>query len=147
MSKAFIDTNVVVYANDAADTAKQNTAISLITRALTGSWGVVSTQVMMEYVAVASNRLGQPRDAVTRQTFVLERLEVVPVSPEIIRNGLEFAAQYQLSFPDGVILAAAHAGRCDVLYSEDFAAGRRYAGIEARNPFALPGTSPQTGQS
>ncbi|MFP4614188.1 MAG: PIN domain-containing protein [Spirochaetaceae bacterium] len=135
MSKAFIDTNVVVYANDAADTGKQNTAISLITRALSEGWGVVSTQVMMEYAAVASNRLGQPRDAVTRQTFVLERFEVVAVSPEIIRNGLEFAAQYRLSLWDGVILAAAHAARCDLLYSEDFAAGRLYAGIEVRNPF------------
>ena len=136
MSKAFIDTNVVVYANDAAETARQNTAISLITRALTEGWGVVSTQVVMEYAAVASTRLGQPRDAITRQTFLLERLEVVTVSPEIIRNGLEFAAQYQLSCWDGVILAAAHAALCDLLYSEDFAAGRRYAGIEVRNPFA-----------
>ncbi len=91
---------------------------------------------MMEYAAVASNRLGQPRDAVTRQTFLLERLEVVTVSPEIVRNGLEFAAQYRLSFWDGVILAAAHAARCELLYSEDFSAGRRYAGIEVRNPFA-----------
>ena len=106
MSKAFIDTYVIVYANDAAETARQNTAISLITRALTEGWGVVSTQVVMEYAAVASTRLGQPRDAVTRQTFLLERLEVVSVSPEIIRNALEFAA------------------------------GRRYAGIDVRNPFA-----------
>jgi predicted nucleic acid-binding protein len=39
-------------------------------------------------------------------------------------------------YQDGVILAAAHAARCDLLYSEDFAAGRRYAGIVVENPFA-----------
>ena len=62
-----------------------------------------------------------------------------------VHTSVLFAAQYRLSFPDGVILAAADAGRCDVLYSEDFTAGRRYAGIEVRNPFALPDTSAQTG--
>ncbi|NBB90529.1 MAG: hypothetical protein GVY23_04895, partial [Spirochaetes bacterium] len=46
-----------------------------------------------EYAAVASTRLGQPRDAVTRQTFLLERFEVVSIGPEIIRNGLEIGAQ------------------------------------------------------
>ena len=66
----------------------------------------------------------------------MERLEVVGVSPQNIRTGLEFAEQYQLSFWDGVILAAAHAARCTIIWSEDFTAGRRYAGIEAKSPFA-----------
>lgn len=136
MDKAFIDTSVFVYANDAADLGKQDAAIALVKEALRDGWGVVSTQVVMEYAAVASSRLGQSRDAVTRQTYAMERLEVVTVSPELIRTGLEFAEQYQLSFWDGVVLAAAHAARCTTLWSEDFTPGRRYAGMTVRTPFA-----------
>jgi predicted nucleic acid-binding protein len=135
VDKAFIDTNVFVYANDTADLGKQNAAIALVKEALRDGWGVVSTQVVMEYAAVASSRLGQSRDAVTRQTYAMERLEVVGVSPQLIRTGLEFAEQSQLSFWDGVILAAAHAARCTTIWSEDFTPGRRYAGIIVKTPF------------
>lgn len=135
MDKAFIDTNVFVYANDAADLGKQNAAIDLMKQALRDGWGVVSTQLVMEYAAVASTRLGQSRDAVSRQTYAMERLEVVGVTPQIIRMGLEFAGTYQLSFRDGVILAAANAGRCTTLWSEDFTPGRRYAGLVVKTPF------------
>lgn len=81
MDKAFFDTNVVGYANDTADQAKQDRAITLVRAGIAEGWGVVSTQVLTEYAAVASKKLGQDRMAITRQTVVLERLEVVVVRP------------------------------------------------------------------
>lgn len=133
----FIDTNVLVYANDAADPAKQAAAIRLVTRLLETGTGVVSTQVLMEYAAVATRKLNQPREAVTRQLLILERLEVVAVSGRLIRNGLELAPSLGISFWDAVIVAAAIAGRCECIWSEDLGTRRTYAGVEVRNPFAL----------
>jgi len=56
--KVFLDTNIFVYANDGRDAAKQGQAIALVTRELREANGVVSTQVLMEYAAVAMAKLG-----------------------------------------------------------------------------------------
>jgi len=90
----------------------------------------------MEYAAVASGKLGQSREAVHRQTMNLARVGVVPVSGELIRNGLDLAALYPISFWEGVILAAARHSECVVLWTEDLTHRELYAGVEARNPFA-----------
>ncbi len=135
MSKQFIDTNIIVYANDTADPAKQKRAIEVVASLMRSGEGVISTQVLMEYAAVAVSKLGQPVGAIDRQLFLLERLEIVQVTRELIQQGLDLSESFRLSFWDGVILAAAVAARCDVLLSEDLSAGRKYAGVEVRNPF------------
>lgn len=135
MPKEFLDTNILVYANDRAAEEKQNAAISLIKGLISSGSGVLSTQVQMEYAAVAKGKLGQPREAITRQLFVLERLEVVAVSGEIVRNGLELSEAFGVSFWDAVILAAAHAARCETLWSEDFQHDRLYGSVRVRNLF------------
>lgn len=135
MSKAFIDTSIIVYANDAADPRKQDRAIALVQSALIEGWGVISTQVLMEYSAVAIRRLGQTRETISRQTVAIERMEVITVSPAIIRDGLEYHETYEISLWDAVIIAAAAAARCDTLWSEDLCDGTRYAGVGVRNPF------------
>lgn len=135
MPKEFLDTNILIYANDRAAQEKQNAAISLVKGLIRSGSGVLSTQVQMEYAAVAAGKLGQPREAITRQLFVLERLEVVSVSGEIIRNGLELSEAFGVSFWDAVILAAAHAARCETLWSEDFQPDRLHGSVRVRNPF------------
>lgn len=59
MPKVFLDTNVIVYANDARDLGKQERAIQVIGDAMRARNGVVSTQVLQEYAVVADTRLSQ----------------------------------------------------------------------------------------
>ena len=134
-AKTFIDTNVIVYANDRADIAKQDRAVSVVSSLIESGTGVVSTQVLMEYAAVATRKLGQPRAAITRQTVVLERLEVVAVSGAMLRDGLAISERYRISFWDGVIIAAAVAARCSEIVSEDFSRDVTYHGVRVTNPF------------
>ena len=136
VAKAFLDTTIIVYANDEADEFKQERALAVVTEQLQNGTGVISTQVLMEYTAVAAGKLGQAREAVARQTVILERLEVVTVSGALIRDGHQMAEDFGLSMWDGVILAAATAARCETLLSEDFAHDRRYGGVTVVNPFA-----------
>jgi len=135
MPKEFLDTNILVYANDRGAEEKQNVAISLVKGLVRSGSGVLSTQVQMEYAAVATGKLRQSRDAITRQLFVLERLEVVAVSGEIIRNGLELSEAFDVSFWDAAILAAALAARCETVWSEDFQHDQLYGSVRVRNPF------------
>jgi predicted nucleic acid-binding protein len=133
--KSFIDTSIVVYANDRSDPDKQARSISVVEKLIRSGGGVISTQVLMEYTAVAVRKLGQSRDAIARQTGILEKLEVVLVTGELIRTGHQLAEEHQISIWDGVILAAASMARCDRIISEDFDPARRYAGIPVMNPF------------
>jgi len=48
---------------------------------------------------------------------------------------LDARERYQLSFWDGLIVAAAERGRCAEILSEDFNHGQEYFGVRARNPF------------
>lgn len=136
MGKVFFDTNVVVYANDRADPARQEKAIHLVSEAIRTGTGVISTQVLLEYAAVATRKLGQSRDAVNRQLFVLERMEVVPVTGTTIRNALELAERYIISIWDATIITAAQTARCETLWSEDLSDNQYYGGVVIRDPFS-----------
>jgi predicted nucleic acid-binding protein len=135
VKKYFIDTNVIIYANDSRFPAKQDRAIAVIHRLMSERCGVISTQVMQEYASVALKKLEQRPDVVMRQLALLEGFEVVPVVPALIRRSIEIRTTFQISFWDACIVSAAEHTQCDTIFSEDFAPGRFYSGIAVKNPF------------
>lgn len=136
MSRDFIDTNVIVYANDTRNAIKQQRAVALIADALRSGNGAVSTQVLQEYASVALAKLGQRQDVVLRQLALLERLQVVPQTPALVRRAVELRGLYGIAFWDAAIVAAAEQGGCDRILSEDLNAGQFYGGVVVANPFA-----------
>jgi predicted nucleic acid-binding protein len=136
MSRDFIDTNIVVYANDMRDTAKQQLAVAVIARAIRDDTGVISIQVLQEYAHVALARLGQRQELVLRQLALLEILHVVTPTPAMVRRSVELRSLYGISFWDaGIVAAAEHAG-CARILSEDLNTGQFYGGVAVANPFA-----------
>ncbi len=135
MTKVFLDTNVIVYANDARDPDKQARAIDVVSDAIRTSNGVVSTQVLQEYAVVAAVKLKQAEEAILRQLITLETLEVVAVSPALIRRAVGMSGRYRISHWDACILATAEAAHCPLLLSEDLNAGQLYAATRVENPF------------
>ena len=136
MTKVFLDTNVVVYANDTRDRAKQEQAIALVVAAMRDGNAAISTQVLQEYAVAAHGRLRQDPDAVLRQLLLLETLDVVQVTPAVIRRALELQWRYRIDFWDANILSAAERAQCTVLLSEDLNPGQLYATVRVENPFA-----------
>ena len=136
MGLDFIDSNVVVYANDGRDVVKQKCALALIGDAIRSGNGVVSTQVLQEYANVALGKLGQRQDVVLRQLALLERLQVVPQTPALVRRAVELHGLYGIAFWDAAIVAAAESRGCNRILSEDFNAGQFYGGVVVANPFA-----------
>ena len=49
MGNIFIDTNIIIYANDKRDKEKQVKAIKIITGLMKSNCGTISTQVLQEY--------------------------------------------------------------------------------------------------
>jgi len=135
MKKCFIDTNIIVYANDGRDSKKQLLAIDRIKELMISGLGVVSSQVLQEYANTALIRLDQRQDIVLRQLTLLESLEVVLLKPPLIRRAIEIRSAYTISFWDSCIISAAEFARCDMILSEDLNAGQYYSGIKMNNPF------------
>lgn len=132
----FLDTNIIVYANDRRDRRKQNRCVELIAQALKTRQAMISTQVFFEYANVALTKLGQSAAVVRRQIELLSVLPVVPQSAALAIRAVEIREIYGLSVWDAAIVAAAEAGRCSRILSEDLNAGQLYCGIRLVNPFA-----------
>jgi predicted nucleic acid-binding protein len=134
-ARSFLDTNILIYSVDRADPAKQNTALELIARHAKDRTGVISTQVLQEFYSAATCKLGiEPLQA--RQHLRDFRVfDIVQVTPVIIEEGIDCSILHQLSFWDGLILAAAATAKSAELLSEDLSHQQKLQGITIRNPF------------
>ncbi|MGD0516671.1 MAG: PIN domain-containing protein [Thermoguttaceae bacterium] len=134
VSRIFLDTNILVYVFDLRDPQKQAKAHDLVRSIIHRRTGVVSTQVLQEFASVALTKLHHTAETVIRELIILESLEVVQVTPKLVRQGVEILKQYKIHFWDAILLAAAEEAQCDQLYSEDFPNGAVYNKVRVVNP-------------
>ena len=135
MNKIFIDTNIIIYANDKRVIKKQKRALEIVKLLMKNRTGTISTQVLQEYAFVAINKLKQSQDVVLRQLKLLESFEVIYQSPVQIRRAVEIKHLYKIGFWDACIISNAEHANCSEIYSEDLNAGQFYSGIQIVNPF------------
>ncbi len=134
MAKIFLDTNILVYVYDLRDPQKQAKAHELVRSIIHHRAGVISTQVLQEFASVALTKLRHSVEAVIHELIILESLEVVQVTPQLIRQGVELIERYKLHFWDAILIAAAEEAQCEQIYSEDFPAGTVYDKVCVVNP-------------
>ncbi len=133
-AKAFFDTNVLLYIYG-GDARKRGLATALYDEYTRSGNILLSTQVVQEFYAAGSRKLGIPRRQLRELTLSLLDLPLVIVSPVHITRAMENESRHKISFWDGLILAAAQAGNADVLYTEDLNDGQQYGAVQVRNPF------------
>jgi predicted nucleic acid-binding protein len=136
IAASFVDTNVVVYADDADAGEKRDLARALLTRIFSDGSAVVSVQVLQEYFSAATRRLGLPAEAARRRVEALGRLDVVALAPDDVLAAIDLHRLHSLSIWDALIVRAALISGCRILYSEDLQSGRRFEALEVVNPFA-----------
>jgi predicted nucleic acid-binding protein len=133
--KVFFDTNVLVYAMAQGD-LRTPEAEGLLTQG-----GVVSVQVLNEFVRVALGKMKMPwgdlRDALeVIQIFCPAPLPITLVTHQ---DALTIAEKYRFGIFDALIVASALEANCPVLYSEDMRDGQVIDGrMRIRNPFRAP---------
>lgn len=135
--RAFVDTNIWVYAADGSEPEKQLLARSLLS-GLRLTAVVVSTQVLSEYHVTVTRKLATPmsHDDAARSVRAMSRFEVVPVGVRLVHAAIDREQQSVLSYWDALIVEAARSAGCDVLLTEDLNAGQLVDGLEVRDPFA-----------
>lgn len=134
-AKFFLDTKVLVYANDRAHPDRQARAGELITRAFETRRGCLSTQVLNEFFWVATRKLGLPPENARAQVVQLRKLDTVIVDPELIVSAIDLHIIHRISFWDALIVKGAAVAGCRRLYTEDMNAGQVIDGVEIVNPF------------
>lgn len=134
--RAFIDTNVLVYAEASDLPAKQRAALDLLRRLYEQASGVLSTQVLQEYCNVALKKLRMPAQQLRARLDLYEQFEIVQVTPVIVRAGLDLHQTRSLGFYDALIVASAQTAGCNVLFSEDLNTGEKMGPVRIVNPFA-----------
>lgn len=134
----FLDTNLLVYAVDPTDPAKQEISVKWIVTAHESGSGVVSYQVIQEWFNVVLRKAAVPLtpiEAIRLYRTLLEPLWKVQSSRELVETALHLHERDQFSWWDSLIVSAAIHGGCDRLLSEDLQHGREIAGVRIQNPF------------
>ena len=136
-ARSFLDTNVLIYSDDADEPEKQAAALDLVESLRLAGGGVLSIQVLQEYYAVATAKLGVPAAIARRKVELLARNEVVHPDVALLLGAIDMTRLHSISFWDALIVAAAKAAQCSVLYTEDLQHGSVFEGLEIVNPFAF----------
>jgi predicted nucleic acid-binding protein len=131
----FVDTNVLVYADDARDPAKQATARGLLRDLLRERSAKVSLQVLQEYFAAATGKLGLTAVDARRRIEVFVHLDVVRLDADDVLAAIDLHRLHELSIWDALIVRAALMSGCRTLYTEDLQDGRRFEAVQVVNPF------------
>jgi len=130
--KAFFDTNVLIYAV-AQDDPRSTRAEELLS-----SGGVVSVQILNEFVAVARRKMLMSWNEVTEALHAFRTLcpSPLPITVKVHEAALKIAEDHGYSIYDALVVSAALEARCATLYSEDLHHGQTINGqLSIRNPF------------
>lgn len=137
-SKYFLDTNILVYSFSPQFLSKQKKSLALIGEALEDSAGMISYQVVQEFLNVALHKFEKPlcwEESYQYFEEVLGPLCSVYPDPELYRHALRIRHETGYRFYDSLIIASAIEGGCRILYSEDLQDGRKIGELSIKNPF------------
>jgi predicted nucleic acid-binding protein len=134
-SRAFFDTNVLVYSDDPRDSAKQRTALKLIKEHLLLRTGVVSLQVLQEYFVTTTGKLKLDAELAKRRVEAFAKLHVAEPAVNDILAAIDLHRLHGFSYYDALILRMAKQTGCRVLLTEDMQHGQEFEGVRIVNPF------------
>lgn len=134
----FVDTNILIYAHDRSDPAKQTIAQEILERLWTDGTGTLSTQVLQETYVVTTSRhklAMSPREA-RDLISTYSAWPTVVIVPALILTASRLAEEHGLSFWDALAVESARVAGAATLLTEDMQHGREFGGVTIRDPFS-----------
>ena len=134
----FLDTNIFVYSLDPVDPRKARIAEDLVTRGVGSRLGVISYQVVQEFMNVSLRQFRAVMTVTELELYffkVLLPMMTIPSSSGLFLEALRLQTANQIAWYDSLIIAAALQGGCKVLHSEDMQHGRRFGNLVIQTPF------------
>lgn len=137
-AKLLVDTNVLVYAYDNADPAKQQKAFAILDELALSSKGALSVQVLAEFIVTVTRKIADPLDFDDARKSVENYLRSWPVldlTGFVVLEAIRGAREYHFSYWDAQIWATARLNQIPLVLSEDFTSGKSLEGVTFINPF------------
>lgn len=141
MTRVAIDTNILVYAEFEPDSEKGTRSADSILRAARD--GVISAQVLGEFLWFTQRRAPAAFDDAVRQALLYQAVFLTPPTTDaIINTASALARAHRMQLWDCVVCAASAQAGAKVLLTEDMQDGRIINGMRLVNPFAAANAKP-----
>ena len=138
MTLVFVDTKVLISAEDGAEADKQHSALDWIERLWRARSGRLSTQVLNEFYVNVTRKLkpAMPQgDARARVRRYAAGWNPWQIDHATVETAWAMEARHGLQYWDCLVLAAAQHSGCTLLLSEDMQHEGRYGAVQVINPF------------
>jgi predicted nucleic acid-binding protein len=136
IERAFIDTNVFIYAFEKTKSQKKLKAVELIkNKTIHFS---TSIQVLNEFVSATVKKDLLPKEEAVKTALLIENdFEIFPLDRHVFIKGMEIFKDKKnhVSLWDSLIMASAILNECDILYSEDMQHNFVIENVTIKNPF------------
>ncbi|MCA0375741.1 MAG: PIN domain-containing protein [Gemmatimonadetes bacterium] len=135
----FVDTNVLVYALDAAAGDRHVQARTWMDALWASQRGRVSTQVLQEFYVTTTRKLrpGLSADEAQREVRALTAWSPLEIGMTTMERACHVEQRYQFSWWDALIVASAQASGCRYLLTEDLQHGQDLDGLLVCSPFRM----------
>jgi predicted nucleic acid-binding protein len=136
----FVDTNVLLYARDSSEPEKQPIAARWLEALWEQHRGRLSYQVLSEYYVSVTRKLRPGLDREIAQADIRDLMSWRPVriDSQLLEDAWWLEGRFGLSYWDSQIVAAARAGGCRYLLTEDLQHGQDLDGLLVMDPFEVP---------
>ena len=134
----FIDTNIIVYSFDKASPKKHKKSLELVGEGLSSGKGIISHQVIQEFVSVISGKFADMFDTERLVLYldeVLFSLWKAHPDRDSYLTALQLKQELEISWWDALVVASALASDCKILYTEDLQHNQRIRTLQVVNPF------------
>ncbi len=137
MSSVFVDTNILIYSEDGADTVKREKALQWLGVLWARGTGRVSTQVLNEFYVNVTRKIKPPMPAGDARAEVrrYELWQSWQIDHATVESAWAVESRYGLHYWDSLIIAAAQHLGCRYVLSEDMAHMQSYGAVQVVNPF------------
>ncbi len=141
--KYFVDTNILVYANDSSDKDKQRQAKRIILDGIREESIAVSAQALSEFYVTVTRKIKVTLspEVAKKEIQLLRKIEIVEIDFDLIIHAIDLSNRHQLSYWDSLIIAAAIRSKSTVLFSEDLNHNQVVETVKIINPF-ITSTTP-----
>lgn len=135
----FADTNLLVYARDASERAKQPRAREWLDYLWESREGRLSYQVLTEYYVTVTHKLRPGLDPDDARADVRDLLAWRPVATDarVLEGAWALERRFSIGIWDALIVAAARTAGCTHVLSEDLQHEQDLDGVRIVNPFLV----------
>jgi predicted nucleic acid-binding protein len=141
--RVFLDTNILIYADDADAGRKREIARAVLADAFRTGTAALSTQVLSEFFVISTRKLGVPPEAAQKKVELLATLDVFRPDADDLLAAIDLHRLHRLSYWDALVIRSAQIAGCHVVLTEDLSDGARYGQVVVENPFR-EGSAPRT---